>query len=239
MIKKLKENKTRLILSLIIAILGILFIFLAVSTVNAKSTGTQIGNIIGSAVGKAVGSFKAVVNAKDFIKKGEDDGVSAEDTEAEITKRLQVTGKLRILTVKVSLDNLHQVGKDKYKVLYLMEGTVNFTVDLSKVDVEYDEANKLLLVTISEPVANLNINSDTVKKLSDSKEFSLLNKAEKGSKAYINSKKEIESNVKESLENYDSLMRIAKDQAKLEVKELIGSLTFAKEVVVDFAGGEG
>ena len=238
MIKKLNKIKHYLYLGVIILALLGLSVYLFIAAVNAKTVGTEIGNTVGEYVGTAKGSLLAVGDAEEFIRKGEDDAVLAKDTKiVEITKTIQITGKLRVLTTEVSLDNLHQVG-DKYKALYIMQGTVNFTVDLSKTDITYDETTNTLYVTIPEPIADLKINSETVKKLSESKKFTFVDNAEKGSSAYINSMNELKANVKEVLENYDSLIKIAKDESELRVTELIGSLSFVDNIVISFEGGE-
>lgn len=238
MIKKLNKIKHYLYFGVIILALLGLSVYLFIAAVNAKTVGTEIGNTVGEYVGTAKGSLLAVGDAEEFIHQGENDAVLAKDTKiAEITKTIQITGKLRVLTTEVSLDNLHQVG-DKYKALYIMQGTVNFTVDLSKTDITYDETTNTLYVTIPEPVADLKINSETVKKLSESKKFTFVDNAEKGSSAYINSMNELKANVKEVLENYDSLIKIAKDESELRVTELIGSLSFVDNIVIRFEGGE-
>lgn len=246
MIKALKNHNKLIICLCTILLLSVILIFLICETITAKSDGAEIGTTIGSAVGNVVGSAKAVLNADDIIEKGKDEGVLAKDTEIdEIIQRVKTSGRLIILSSDVSLYNSHKVGekdgeKDggKYKAIYIMNGKVNFTVDLSLVDISYNDELKTLVVTIPEPTADLNIDSNTVKKIADAEKFSLVTDAEKGSKAYTNSMNEIKKNVKKNLENYDSLATIARNEAELRIKDLVGNLSFVDKVIVKFAGGD-
>ena len=234
----LKKNKNILILAAIIALLGILCIGLIISTVNAKAAGTEIGNGVGTAVGRAIGSVEAIANAKTFFELGVEEALLAKDTEIiETTKKIEEQGAIRVLEVEVCLDNLHAVG-EKYKAIYVMEGNVTFSVDLSNIETTYDEVRNVLLVTILEPVANLVIDSDTIQKIAESKKFAVSSDADKGSQAYENTMNEIKANAKDALANYDSLMRIAKNEAKIRVKNLADELSFIEAVEVNFAGGE-
>lgn len=238
MINKMKKFKNQLILSSVIALLGTLFISLVISTVNAKGAGDDIGSEIGNLIGNAVGSAKAVMNADEFFEQGKEAGLSAVDTKiTEINKTIQMTGKLRVLSADVTLDNLHEVGED-YKALYLMDGKLNFNVDLSVIKSDYDETNRILTVVIPEPTIDLKIDSESIKKCSESKKVFSFIPAGAGSEGYINSMNLTKENVREYIENYDSLLKIAKDESEIRVKELVGSLSFADEVVIEFAGGE-
>lgn len=240
MSKKVQKYKNYLMLLMIIIILFVVLIFLVISTVNASKEGTAIGNTIGYLVGKSTGSAKALSEASVIIEDGEDEGVTAEDTEVvSAEERVRTKGKLRVLDADVSLDNLNIVGEDeKYKALYIMEGTVNFTVDLADVEIKHDKANRTLLVIIPEPTAELKIKYETVQKLSESKKFSLINEADRGSEQYINTMEKLQSEVEKHLGNYDSLMKIAKDESKIRVKDLIGSLSFVDHVDVQFKAGD-
>lgn len=236
---KLKKMKNQLILSVVIAILGILSIILLVSVFTAKSTGTEIGTNIGTLVGKVTGSVKAIANAAEYLEEGAMLGVEANDIKIkEIEQSIISKAVFSVLKADISVDDIIEIGegeKNKYNALLIYDGNIEFKVDFAKTKVEYNKANDTLYVILPKPVADLSLNSPKV--FAEKKKITF-NDADKGSAAFVNSQKEIMSNVETELDNYDSLMKLAEVAAIDQVKDLIESLSFADEVVVKIEGSE-
>ena len=236
---KLKKMKNQLILSVVIAILGILSIILLVSVFTAKSTGTEIGTNIGTLVGKVTGSVKAIANAAEYLEEGAMLGVEANDIKIkEIEQSIISKAVFSVLKADISVDDIIEIGegeKNKYNALLIYDGNIEFKVDFTKTKVEYNKANDTLYVILPKPVADLSLNSPKV--FAEKKKITF-NDADKGSAAFVNSQKEIMSNVETELDNYDSLMKLAEVAAIDQVKDLIESLSFADEVVVKIEGSE-
>lgn len=236
---KLKKIKNQLILSAVIAILGILSIILLISVFTAKSTGTEIGTNIGTLVGKVTGSVKAIANASEYLEEGANIGTEANDIKIkQIEQSLIVKAELSVLKANVSVDDIIEIGegkKNKYKALLIYDGNIEFKVNFAKAKIEYNKSNDTLYVTLPKPVADLTLKSPEV--FAEKKKITL-NDADKGSAAYVNSQKKITSSVETELENYDSLMELAKVAAIDEVKKLTEDLSFAENVVVKIKGSE-
>ena len=236
---KLKKIKNQLILSVAIAILSILAIILLISVFNAKSTGDKIGTDAGALVGKVIGSVKAISKASDYFEEGKQQGVDANDIKInEIDQSIKAKKEFVVLEADITMDDIIEIGKgkkNKYKALLIYNGRIDFKVDFAQAKIEYDDATDTLCVTLPKPTVDLIL--DTPEAFAEKKKKTLSD-AEKGSEAYINSKKKMESSVETELENYDSLMELAKIEAKSHIEELIRDLSFADNVVVKIEGSE-
>lgn len=236
---KLKKIKNQLILSVVIAILGILAIVLLVSVFTAKSTGTKIGTDAGTLVGKVTGSVKAVTNASDYFNEGKQQGVEANDIKInEIEQSIKAKKEFSVLEANITMDDIIEIGegeKNKYKALLIYNGKIDFKVDFAQAKIEYDKATDILYVTLPKPNAVLTLESP---KVLDEKKKITINDADLGSIAYVNSQEKIKSSVETELKNYDSLIELAKIETKIQAKKLIGSLSFAKDVVIKIEGSE-
>lgn len=238
MSKRFRKGKAYLLMYFIIAVLLILSLLLSVTAITAKSSGNTIGNEIGKKVGVAKGSFKAISQASDLFENGKNIGLSAKDIEIKkIEERLLSTAKLQVLVAGVSIENTASVG-EKYAAVYITEGSAVFTVDLSNVKTSYSDDGQILRVTIPEPEVDVKIDHGKDKLLAEfQKQFTWGNDAQEGSKARINTLNELDDSPQKVIGNYNILMETAKDNAKAQTKDLIGSLSFAHIIEVSFSGG--
>ena len=231
--------KNQAILSIVIAIFSILLIISLTLLFTAKSTGTEIGTTVGTFVGKVTGSVQAIAKAPEYFNEGKWQGVEANDIKInEIEQTMKSKAELKVLSADICVDDIIEIGKNdknKYKALLIYDGNIAFSVDFSKAKIEYNEDTDILYVTLPKPTAELTLN--TPKILDEKKKFTI-NDADLGSAAYVNSQKKIKTNVQTELENYDNLMELAKIETKAQTTKLIGSLSFAKDVVITIEGGK-
>ncbi len=179
---------------------------------NADTIGAQIGHAKGEAVGLAVGSYKGVTEGiAAGNAAGTEQGLSAEDTAAVVGNTLAETAKLEVLVAGVKLTNMHSLGKD-YQALYVVKGDAVFSVDLTKAKVS-QSADGTLNVLIPEPEVELFVDEEGTEKLAEYQKYPFSGDAESGYTAYLNTMKNTAGEVRDSLENYDVLMKEAKDSA--------------------------
>lgn len=210
-----------------------LFITSIVSMVNAKQTGSRNGESVGKTVGSVIGSFSGFQEAMDGYEQGHNDGLSAEDTEAYITKSFKNVGKLEVLASSITLTNVNSVGED-YKALYLLKGDAIFTVDLSQVTCTIDMSKNKVIVYAPLPVADIYINDTETEKIATYQKNNWTGKSEDGYLQYMNSMENAESEIKEKVANYDSLVEAAKQAEKQQIELLVLSIRGGVDVYVEF-----
>ena len=232
--KNLKKFVKYVFLVAIIALLAFILVMLTVSTITAKSDGQKTGTNIGNMVGSCIGSVDAISDADKFFESGVKEGLSAKDTKIkEIEQTIKAKKEISVLSASVTLDDILSIEK-KAKYLLLIYGTIEFVVDLNNMEIRYDNKSDSLNVSIPEPKLVFTINNTETY---DKTEKFNIRKSSEGAEAYENSIKKIKTNVRNELENYDSLMLVAKSTAKAKIKELVSSLSFADTVSVEFKGG--
>lgn len=149
-------------------ILCVLMFFVLVYTINlrinASSTGSSLGASAGSAVGKVIGSLEGMTKGRsEGTAAGKAAGLSAEDTAAEVASQIQQIEQLEVLVASVKLSNFHTIGDNDYAALYLVNGNVVFTVDMSQAVTEAKADG--LHVTLPKPVGTLYIDDSSVEKV--------------------------------------------------------------------------
>ncbi len=217
-IKKLYKFGRKAKLSIIMGlILLIAFLF-------RISAPTIIGRSSGSLVGTAIGSFRGVTEGISAgTAAGKAAGLSAEDTVAKVKTDLIRTGRLQVLTAGVKIANCHKVGED-YAALYIVKGSAVYTVDLEKAKVDYNSADSSMRIDIPKPQMEVYIDQNETEKLAEYQKHKFVGDAEDGAKAYLNSMKHSEEEIKESMDNYDSLMEQAKTVARNQIEALVDTV---------------
>ena len=233
--KKLKSAPINGILLVLLVLVACIFSYFATLRMNAKNIGGGLGTGAGSIVGKAIGSLEGMTKGrKEGTEAGRSAGLSAEDTSAEIATELQQTAELEVLVASVKLKDFHTIGDDiNYAALYLVNGNVVFTVDLSQADIEPIENG--LHVTLPSPKGTLYLDESSVKKVAEYQKKFFNGSAEDGFDAYLNTMKHMQEASEETLNNYDTLISAAKESAKKQVLLLAqGVQTGSKEIHIDF-----
>lgn len=203
---------------------------------NATSIGGSLGGGLGTAAGRAAGSLEGITKGRsEGIAEGKSDGLSAEDTEATIENELRQLERLEVLVASVKLSNFHTIGEKKnYAALYLVNGNVVFTVDMSQAQVTDDGSNKNIV--LPKPVGELKLDDSTVEKAAEYQTKLFNGSAEDGFDAYLNTMKKVQEASEETLDNYDVLVESAEEAAERQVTRLVQAVSSGdRNVVITFA----
>jgi hypothetical protein len=222
-------NKQKRVFAIMLIILIFLLIvtgLLVYTNSIAEQKGNNIGETKGQIVGVAVGSVKGITEGIEAGKEaGEADGLSAEDTKADIKGTMESVGKLEVLVARVKLKNINQLGLgDEYDNLTIVGADAVFTVDLSAAKISYGSNGQDVYISIGEPTLDLYVDLNSSETLLEVQKFSWTVTAEDGINACLNSMKKTVSNVKETMANYDTLMDMAKESAKEQVQLLTSTV---------------
>lgn len=201
---------------------------------TAVSVGSELGSGTGSLVGKAIGSYNGMI---DGTKDGKEAGLSAEDTKADIATQLQQVNNLEVLVASVKLEDYHDIGPEgdeKYAALYLVNGNVVFTVDMSQATITSKSGN--LHIILPNPVGELYIDQSSIDKAAEYQKTKFSGNAKDGFDAYLNTMKKVQDASEETLNNYDILLDSAKQAAKRQVSLLaLAASESYSEITVEFA----
>lgn len=229
LLKKIPKSGTYIIPCVFIACV---LIYVIILRVNAESMGTTFGQSTGSQVGKFVGSFEALTDYREAYAEGKEQGLSAEDTTAEVANKIKEVERLEVLVASVKLNDIHTVGDD-YAALYLLKGDAVFAVDLSKAEIV--EESDALLILLPQLEMDLIVDQSKIEKVAEYQKLLFNGSSEDGFDAYLNSMAKIVEESKETLVNYDSLKKTAEETAIKQVKQLANSVAVEKrDVVVKF-----
>ncbi len=227
--KKFKNMKQTTMLFLLVTVLLIATVFTGYVHHRADEIGNAIGQTNGKIVGTAIGSARGVtVGAKEGKEAGERAGLSAEDTTVDIKGSMEALGKLEVLVAGVSLKNINKIG-ESYTGLYLINGDAVFSVDLA--EASFSQDGKDVYITIPEPDLEVYLDQNSTQKLAELQKFSLTVSAKDGLVNYLNSMTQTAEKVKETIVNYDSLFADAKESAKKQVQQLVGTICEGNHVV--------
>lgn len=195
------------------------------------------GRNFGSIVGTAVGSLHAVTeDMPAAYSQGVEDGLSATDIRASNENMLREVGKLDVLAANALLTDTHKYG-DTYAALYSFGADVIFSVDVSKAQVFASEDH--VIVRVPSPVAVINIDSTKTRLEAEWSRVFFDGSTERGIDAYLNSMKEIQSDARTALKEYDDLERKATLSAEKQIKMLYESISGKPNVEVIFEGTAG
>ena len=226
-------------LRIVLLLTAVIFAFSLYRMVMAKSIGSDIGSDTGSLVGKAIGSLLGMTEGRDKgLDAGKEAGLSAEDTEAVISSQLHQLENLEVLVASVKLSNFHEIGqKDSFKyyaALYLVNGNVVFTVDMSQAEISAQSDD--LYITLPKPAGSLYLDDSSVDKVAEYQTKLFNGNAEDGFDAYLNTMKKIQDASEETLDNYETLLTSAKKAAEHQVTLLAKSASNDyDQVIITFA----
>lgn len=229
LLKKIPKSGTYIIPCVFIACV---LIYVIILRVNAESIGTTFGQSTGSQVGKFVGSFEALTDYREAYAEGKEQGLSAEDTTAEVANKIKEVERLEVLVASVKLNDIHTVGDD-YAALYLLKGDAVFAVDLSKAEIT--EESDGLHILLPQLEMDLIVDQSKIEKVAEYQKLLFNGSSEDGFDAYLNSMAKIVEESKETLVNYDSLKKTAEETAIKQVEQLANSVAVEKrDVIVTF-----
>ncbi|GEM_PF-6110280 len=172
-------------------------------------------------------------------------GISSIKTEPTEIKSsitsLRETGKLEVMSASVNINRKLFITKDdtnEYAAIYNVPGTAVYTVDLSKLEIDYvksDNGKYKLIVGIPELEQSLNVKEDEAKKLDDYQKGNFTGSAKEGFEEYLTIVKESYDKAKKEISNSEGLISMAKESAKTQISLLIKSLNTENcEIVMYF-----
>lgn len=193
---------------------------------KAASIGSKAGSSLGNTAGKAIGSLEGITKGRsEGSEAGKKQGLSAEDTKAEISSQIKHMGSLEVMAASVNLSNFHTIGEKNshryYAALYLCKGSVVFTVDLNEAEITSDESG--LHIELSRPRGTLYIDNSTIEKAAEYQTKFFDGSAEEGFDAYLKSMEKIHEASTETLDNYEELLKNAKDMAEDRISYLVNA----------------
>lgn len=230
--KLLKYIPKKVIGIMLCLLLAIVLGFVVNIRGKAKSIGNFLGESLGADVGRALGSFEALTNYKEAYAEGKEEGLSAKDTTAEVVNKIQELNKLEVLVASVKLNDVHSVGKEDnpdYAALYLLKGNAVFTVDLSKAEIQNGENE--ISILLPEPEMELIVDQREIKKVAEYQKYYFKGSAEDGFNAYLASMDKINEQSKNEVANYNELIKMARESAKKQVEQLVGTVSVSESNV--------
>ena len=234
-IKKFFKKYKWLFLVIIWAISVVVLIHSIDLNNDAISTGEAIGGSTGILVGKAIGSVEGLTKGREEgFAAGKKEGLSAKDTVLTIKNVVSECQKLEVLVASISIKNFHEIGnKTQYAALYLANGEIIFTVDLSKLEVE--EKSDCLEVTVPVPESKFVIDEQSIKKIDEYQTKFFNGKTEDGFESYLNTMRELHGKVEDNIDNYEELLQDAKNSAKKKIENLVINTSLCeKEINIVF-----
>lgn len=220
---------------LALALSALVFIYSVIMILGASSKGESMGQSIGTIVGSTIGSFEGLTKGqKEGTEDGKKEGLSAEDTEVEISNEIHKVKNLEVLVSSVKINDMHTIGEDeKYAALYMIKGEVVFSVDLSRADVKLQ--NNRLVITLPLPTGELYIDESQTEKVAEYQKYYFTGSAEDGFDAYLNTMEKLQKKTVKELESYNVLLEAAKESAKKQVTQLATSSNRKKRsVIIEF-----
>lgn len=234
--KKIPETG---LLMIICVILVCILIYAIILRINAEDTGSKLGQTTGEQIGKFVGSFEALTDYGKAYAEGKEQGLSAEDTTAEIANQIKSISKLEVLVASVKLSDIHTIGEEKncdYAALYLGKGEAVFTVNLNKAEIVDD--GEEILITLPKPEMELIVNQSEIKKVAEYQKRFFSGSSEDGFDAYLNSMSKLVGESEKTLANYDVLVATAQEAAIKQITQLASSVSVGeREIVINFEEG--
>ena len=204
-----KKSFPRWIIPLIASVLLIcMFAFFTVQIVGFVKAGEHGDENI----------FSAMVKGYNAGKK---EGLSAKDTEQQMKNTVEGIGKLEVLVANVKIPEYHSVGQ-KFAAMYLFRGSAVFTVDLSKTNIIVNGSD--IQVLIPKPIAEVKIDNKETERIKSKSALFFNGSTEEGLEAYLNTLKAVDKVSTEQISNFPELNEMAKQAAKLQLKDIIENI---------------
>ena len=210
--EKAKTNKTFpmwIIPILAFALLIFTCAFFASQVVSFTKAGTHSEETV----------FDAIVKGYNAGKK---EALSAKDTELQMKNTVDEIGKLEVLVANVKIPEYHSVGQ-KYAAMYLFRGSAVFTVDLTKANIIVNSAD--IQVLLPKPECELRIDHKETERIKSTSALFFNGSAEDGLETYLHKiLNEVKQNSTKTISNYLELSEMAKQNAKLQLEEIIENI---------------
>ena len=198
------------------------------------------GDLFGKKVGIAYGSYEGLTEGlNQGYQDGKETGKSAEDMEIRIINEFEKIRKLEVLITSVKFTDMNQYGDDvKYAALYLLKGNAVFTVDLSRVEIQF--VDESIVIKVPKPEVELHIENSQIQKVADYQKMFFNGSAEDGFDDYLNSMDKIQKNAEEKISNYGTLEEIAEKEAERIITQMIQtvSLEGPRNIIFEFMQGD-
>lgn len=203
---------------------------------KAAEIGKMVGETGGRAAGIAVGSFQGITEG---IPKGWEDGkeqgLSAKDTEVDVIEKIEEIGMLEVMVASVRLDDTLKIADD-YSAVYVYKADAVFSVNLKDAGIQKESGK--IIITLEKPSVEFYINETATEKVAEWQRHFYSGKTEDGYVAYINSRAEIERKAPEEIRNYDTLINLANDSAKMQLNILVKTVCGEDTVIEILFAGE-
>ena len=235
---KIKFNWKKLSLNTILAgvciLLAVLTVRMIFVRINAQKSGEAVGQAAGTIVGRAVGSFEGLTKGQvEGYKAGKEAGLTAEDTEAELSGIIRESGKLQVLAASGTYNHILSIGNDYAEVLSQKYNAV-FTVDLNTAEVKLDADGLHVLLDLPEIEF---IPDGAATKAAEYQKNIFTGSRDAGEIAYHEAVSQIKEEAEEEFKGNESLMETAKSSAKSQLEKLIKASSLSKStVIVEFRG---
>lgn len=207
-------------------------VFLINYRINAESTGNMVGEGTGTLVGRAVGSLEGLtVGQIEGHQAGKEAGLSAKDTTAELSGKIQEVEKLQVLVASGTYSDILTVGDD-YAALLSQQYNAVFTVDLGTAEIELREDG--LHILLDQPSVEFIPVGDIVKE-NEYQKNGFTGSTEDGYDALNNSANQMKQKATEKLAGDASMMAAARASAKTQLIGLVNAVSLSKpEVIIEW-----
>jgi hypothetical protein len=224
-IKPVRKNMIYILTILMVLLLVAFFTIVLPFYVSAKETGEDIGSTAGSLAGIAIGSLDGITNGiEEGEAAGKEQGLSAEDTRAEIETQIESTGKLDVLVADGCEITDSFTQGDDYWALFAYNATAVFSVDLTDIKVTDNDGD--LLITVPNPVCEITIDETEVDELVAWQKNYWSGETEAAYEGYQNSMGQINENAEAEMEA--QFMDQAKIAAKKSISQIANSASGGK-----------
>lgn len=234
-VKKTRKFGTTIlsIVLMFVAFVG-LFAYIVPAYKDVKSLGTGLGDMTGEIVGKVLGSFDGITTGiEQGSKDGKEEGLSAKDTKSDIKNSFTEVGNLEVLEAGIKLKDVNTLGDD-YAALFLLKGVAIYKIDLTDAEIN-ETSSESIEVLLPDVLVDIYIDESATEKLAEYQKHSWSGSAQDGFQEYMNTRTAMDESVKETMENYDVLIKTAEDSAIKQVGILAKSATGnRKEITVKF-----
>ena len=206
---------TAIVLMIAVAAATIMFGFV----IPAYSNIGLFGETTGNAIGIAVGSYEGITKGyREGYNVGKEEGLSADDTTAEVKNDILSlgSGTLQVLSVSARIGNFHSISDD-YAALYMTKCKVTYTVDLNNTQIEQN--GNSITITFPKPIAEISNESDPIK-IFESQKFSFSGSSKDGAEALVNTMNKVHDISETELANAEGLMKQATESAQKQITEI-------------------
>lgn len=211
--------------------------------IHARSTGGTLGEGTGKLVGRAIGSLDGLTRGQiEGYEAGKAEGLSAKDTTADLSGKIQEVEKLEVLVASGTYSDVLSIGTDPidYAALLSMKYNAVFTVNLGTADIELRDDG--LHILLDQPEVEF-IPVGEIEKKNEFQRPGFIFKrgsAEAGYVATDNALNELRPKAQERLQGNEALMKSARASATTQLTQLVNAVSLTKPLVfVDFRGGAG